>query len=462
MLQNDEGWKKNITFVRKMSILPGVRTYIETHQLLPEKEQPVIVGVSGGADSVALLAVLQRLGYRCIAAHCNFQLRGEESVRDEAFVTAYARTLNIAFVKIAFHTTAYASEHQLSIEMAARRLRYEWFEELRLRHDAQAIAVAHHRDDNVETVLMNLMRGTGIRGMGGMRPKNGCLVRPFLFLSREEITAWLAAQGLAYVTDSSNLSEVYLRNFIRLRILPLLKEVNPLAGEAIARTVGQLAAVEAVYQSVVDQARAAIFAGGERLSIVGLQQYPSPEAILYELLVPFHFSRQLTSDIFRALESESGKIFYSPTHRLIKDRTHLLLSPRTSADSPLPCLLTTPEGEAEGGTFSLHFRVQAIDEDFHLSKDKHTACFDLDKLRFPLSLRHWQAGDWFVPFGMQGRKKLSDYFTDHKHSRLDKEQTAVLCSGEDIIWIVGERTDERYKIRKTTKNAWIVNFLGNK
>jgi tRNA(Ile)-lysidine synthase len=216
-----------------------IRLYIEKYRLLSE-DRPVLVGLSGGADSVALLGVLVRLGYPCIALHCNFHLRGEESDRDEAFACEFAESLEVPFHKIDFDTISYAGEKHLSIEMAARELRYAWFEEMRERLGGQAIAVAHHRDDNVETVLMNLIRGTGIRGMSGIRPRNGFIVRPLLCVSREDILAWLVDQGYAYMVDSTNLSDAYTRNFIRLNVLPLLEEINPSARNTIARSAEHL------------------------------------------------------------------------------------------------------------------------------------------------------------------------------------------------------------------------------
>ena len=220
-----------------------IRLYIEKYRLLSE-DRPVLVGLSGGADSVALLGVLVRLGYPCIALHCNFHLRGEESDRDEAFACEFAESLEVPFHKIDFDTISYAGERHLSIEMAARELRYAWFEEMRERLGGQATAVAHHRDDNVETVLMNLIRGTGIRGMSGIRPRNGFIVRPLLCVSREDILAWLADQGYAYMVDSTNLSDAYTRNFIRLNVLPLLEEINPSARNTIARSAEHLSAAE--------------------------------------------------------------------------------------------------------------------------------------------------------------------------------------------------------------------------
>lgn len=436
-----------------------VRAYIEKHQLLTAN-RPVLVGVSGGADSIALLTVLVELGYSCIAAHCNFHLRGDESMRDEAFTEEYVRALNIPFLKTDFDTQDYASGHRLSIEMAARELRYNWFEKQRVATGAQAIAVAHHRDDSVETLLMNLVRGTGIRGMSGIRPKNGFVVRPLLAVSREDIVDWLAKRDLGYVTDSTNLSDAYTRNFIRLRVLPLLEELNPSVREAIARTSGHLASAEAVYLHVVEEARKAVVEPGDRLSISTLMRYPSPDAILYELLKAFNFTRTVAEEVYLSLTKESGKIFFSPTHRLIKDRDYLLLSPLVKEEA----VAYTLAGDEPiwTGPFKLSFQKVVIKEDFHIRKDKQIAYFDYDKLTFPLTLRTWKKGDWFIPFGMKGRKKLSDYFSDRKLSRLEKEQTWLLCSGDAVIWIVGERPDNRFCLDKATKCVLVVNFFSTK
>lgn len=436
-----------------------VRAYIEKYQLL-EESCPVLVGLSGGADSIALLTLLVKLGYSCIAAHCNFHLRGEESMRDERFAEEYAKTLQVPFLKTDFDTEQYAAANHLSIEMAARELRYNWFEEKRSETGAQAIAVAHHRDDSVETVLMNLVRGTGIRGMSGIRPKNGYVVRPLLCVTRKEITAWLDAGNISYVTDSTNLSDAYTRNFIRLRVLPLLEEINPSVRTAIARTVDHLSAAEAVYIHVVEQAKAEVLVEGNRISIPALMHYPSPDAILYELLKAYNFSRTVSEDIYASLEGEPGKLFFSPTHRLVKDRDYLLLS--SIETKPEQTYVLSGNEEKWVGPIELSFNRVVISENFHIRKDKNIAYFDYDKLAFPLTLRTWKDGDWFIPFGMKGRKKLSDYFSDRKFSRFEKERVWLLCSGNDIIWIVGERPDNRYSIGSATKCALIVNFFSTK
>lgn len=436
-----------------------VRSYIERNRLLSDDDRrPVLVGLSGGADSVALLSVLVRLGYACVALHCDFHLRGEESERDAAFARTFAESLGVPFYQTDFDTVAYAREHHLSIEMAARALRYAWFEELRERLGAQAIAVAHHRDDSVETVVMNLIRGTGIRGLTGIRPRNGFVVRPLLCVSRADIVAWLENQGIRYVTDSTNLSDAYTRNFIRLNVLPLLERINPSVREAIARSAEHLSAVASVYAYEIAQAREEVIVSEGCLSIEALCRFPAPEAILYELLKEYGFSRWVSAEVFDALRKESGKVFYSKTHRLLKDRAYLWIVP-LEREAEKTSFLLDPSREIYREPVGLTFRELPITPDFQIEKNRRFAYFDADKLRFPLTLRKWREGDWFVPFGMKGRQKLSDYFSDHKFSRIEKEKAWLLCSGDAIIWLIGERADNRFRIDSGTKRVLAVNFL---
>ena len=436
-----------------------VRSYIERNRLLSDDDRrPVLVGLSGGADSVALLSVLVRLGYACVALHCDFHLRGEESERDAAFARTFAESLGVPFYQTDFDTVAYAREHHLSIEMAARALRYAWFEELRERLGAQAIAVAHHRDDSVETVVMNLIRGTGIRGLTGIRPRNGFVVRPLLCVSRADIVAWLENQGIRYVTDSTNLSDAYTRNFIRLNVLPLLERINPSVREAIARSAEHLSAVASVYAYEIARAREEVIVSEGCLSIEALCRFPAPEAILYELLKEYGFSRWVSAEVFDALRKESGKVFYSKTHRLLKDRAYLWIVP-LEREAEKTSFLLDPSREIYREPVGLTFRELPITPDFQIEKNRRFAYFDADKLRFPLTLRKWREGDWFVPFGMEGRQKLSDYFSDHKFSRIEKEKAWLLCSGDAIIWLIGERADNRFRIDSGTKRVLAVNFL---
>lgn len=530
-------------------MIQKIRAYIDKYQLL-SPGRPVIVALSGGADSVALADILVRLGYSAIALHCNFHLRQDESQRDETFARTFAQnTLGIPFHKKDFDTTTYAARRHLSIEMAAREQRYAWFEEMRRTHHAQAIAVAHHRDDSVETLLLNLVRGSGLRGLTGIRPRNGQIIRPLLAVSRDDILDWLSVRGLGYVTDSTNLTDAYTRNFIRHRIIPLLEEINPAARDTLARSAAHLASAEPIYDAVIRQARHDVMICENELSIQKLLAYPSPETVLYELLRPYGFSRPVAEAVFRSLDNISGKQFFSPAYRLIKDRDTLLLVPRLptapvaspkagTAPAAIPATRTSasyraapskpkivsqeparasseaapkhspasghaaicglqtvlpdvnrktlPAGAAapnpaipcrgaecyllDEKTESFSHPVQlswekivltdgeaiSLQEKYPFRERPDTACFDYEKLRFPLTLRRWQQGDWFIPFGMKGRKKVSDYFTDRKFSRLDKEKSWLLCSGNDILWIIGERTDNRFRITEETKIMLVV------
>ena len=432
-----------------------IQQYIIQHQLL-SGEKPVVVGISGGADSVALLHILVSLGYKCIAAHCNFNLRGDESFRDEQFTIDFTKRLQIPLCKISFETNKYAQENRLSVEMAARELRYRWFEELLNTYDADAVAVAHHRDDSVETLLINLTRGSGLTGLTGIKPKNGNVVRPFLCVSREDIYAYIENNSLEYVTDSSNSSDIYTRNFIRLKVIPLLEEINPSVKASLARTANHLYDASLIYNHSIEEARKVI-TQNNRLSISALLSFPAPATILYEMLKPYGFSRTVCESIFTVLEKDSGKIFYSSTHRLLKDRSDLLIDVLSGEDNR--AYLINLEDDNVDLPVELKPEIVVIKEDYQIEKDKKFAYFDFDKLSFPLVLRHWQEGDWFVPFGMKGKKKISDYFSDKKFSLFDKEKTWLLCSGQDVIWIVGERTDNRYRIEKTTKRVLKLKFI---
>lgn len=432
-----------------------IQQYIIQHQLL-SGEKPVVVGISGGADSVALLHILVSLGYKCIAAHCNFNLRGDESFRDEQFTIDFTKRLQVPLCKISFETNKYAQENRLSVEMAARELRYRWFEELLNTYDADAVAVAHHRDDSVETLLINLTRGSGLTGLTGIKPQNGNVVRPLLCVSREDIYAYIENNGLEYVTDSSNSSDIYTRNFIRLKVIPLLEEINPSVKASLARTANHLYDASLIYNHSIEEARKVIIQNN-RLSISALLSFPAPATILYEMLKPYGFSRTVCESIFTVLEKDSGKIFYSSTHRLLKDRSDLLIDVLSGEDNR--AYLINLEDDNVDLPVELKPEIVVIKEDYQIEKDRKFAYFDFDKLSFPLVLRHWQEGDWFVPFGMKGKKKISDYFSDKKFSLFDKEKTWLLCSGQDVIWIVGERTDNRYRIEKTTKRVLKLKFI---
>ena len=395
-----------------------VAQYINQKRLFMPTDK-VIIALSGGADSVALLCLLQTLGYNCEAAHCNFHLRGKESDRDEAFVCQLCAKRQVPLHIVHFNTVRTAEERHISIEMAARELRYEWFEEIRRKSGANVIAVAHHRDDSVETLLLNLIRGTGINGLRGIRPKNEHIVRPLLCLDRKEIINYLNRTGQDYVTDSTNLQDEYTRNKIRLNLLPMMQEINPSVKESIFNTAEHLSEVSIIYKKSIEEATKRVQTA-EGICIDALMQETAPETLLFEILYPLGFNAAQIRDIYRALEGQQ-------------------------VEQPL-----------------LAMEKYSLTPDFIIPRDKEVACFDADKLLHPLSLRLWQQGDVFTPFGMKGRKKVSDYMTDRKFSLLRKEQQWVLCCGKDIIWLVGERTDNRFRIDSSTQRVLIIHIIKKK
>lgn len=399
----------------------------------------VLVALSGGADSVALLRVLLQLGYRCEAAHCNFHLRGAESDRDEAFVACLCETLRVPLHKADFQTKEYAAERGISIEMAARELRYAWFESLLPVCGARVIAVAHHRDDSVETFLLNLVRGTGIKGLKGIAAVNGRVVRPMLGVSRADILDYLEALQQDYVTDSTNLVDEYMRNKIRLNVLPLLRELNPSVDDTLAETAMRLSDTSAVYQQAMHEAVQRV-RKENCISIAGLLAEVAPQALLYELLYPLGFNSAQVGEVFRSLKAESGRRFLSKEWELLKDRDFLLLRP-VGGEYPAPELL-----------------VQEADKDsVEIEKDNRIAFLDADTVMQPLVLRKWQSGDAFVPFGMKGKKSVRNYLKDRKKTLFEKENQYVVfnVSGE-VVWLVNERIDDRFKVTGKTQRVLVL------
>lgn len=416
--------------------------YIERHKLFSPDDK-ILVALSGGADSVALLRLLLSLGYTCEAAHCNFHLRGAESDRDEHFVRQLCLEHRVALHTVHFDTEQEAKERHISIEMAARELRYAWFEKTREACNAAVIAVAHHRDDSVETLLLNLIRGTGINGLRGIRPRNGHIVRPLLCLDREEIIGYLESIGQSHVTDSTNLQDEYTRNKIRLNLLPLMQEINPSVKDSILKTAEHLDDAASIYNISIEKAKQRVRTP-EGISISALMQETAPETVLFEILHPLGFNAAQVRDICRTLDGQPGKIFTNADWRIVKDRDSLLIeSMQEAAEQPV-----------------LEMKEYPYTPDFIIPRGKNTACLDADKLKHPLSLRLWRQGDTFVPFGMKGRKKVSDYLTDRKFSLLHKRQQWVLCCGNDIVWLVGERTDNRFRIDGKTRKALVISIAG--
>ena len=428
-------------------MLRRIQQFIEKNQLL-ESRKLYLVGLSGGADSVALLLILRELGYRIEAAHCNFKLRGEESDRDEIFVRELCAHYNIPIHVIHFDTKEYANLHKVSIEMAARDLRYGYFRQLCKDINAEGVCIAHHRDDAVETLLMNLLRGAGIHGLTGIRPKNDIVIRPLLCVSRQEILEYLDSIGQSYVTDSTNLIDDVLRNKIRLRVLPLLDEIAPGATVNIDKTANYLREAEQVYEAEMQREKSMLSIDAGEVSITELLQQPSPSAFLHEWLSPLGFNTSQTEQILHAVNGEPGREFMSATHTLVVDRTSLLVEPIRPAMKSIKI--------PEAGTYryddATTYKIDITDE-INISKSADVATIDADKVKFPLTIRPIENGDWFIPYGMTGRKLVSDYLTDKKFSILQKRRQLVLTDAlGSIIWLVGCRTDNRVKVsNETTK-----------
>jgi tRNA(Ile)-lysidine synthase len=430
-----------------------VQTYIQDHQLLTQKGR-IIVGVSGGTDSVVMLHVLMSLGYDCVIAHCNFHLRMDESDRDELFVRNLAKELKVPYYSVDFETTKYAEEHKKSIEMAARDLRYAWFYELLYNHDAQAIAVAHHADDSIETMLMNLVRGTGLKGLTGIQPRNHKVVRPLLCCNRLELETYLVRFDLDHIEDSTNASVDYQRNKFRNEVLPLLTEINPSVRQTLYDSLERFEGIWAIYQQAIDAMKQLIVRNGPGLVKMDIDAIKIQEHIptlMYELLHPYGFGPAVIEQVTGQLDGESGKVFFSETYRLIKDRKYLLIS--KIDDNPAQDFIITEDESIIEFPFLLKINKQPVTPDFEVSKEVTRIHVDASRLTYPLVLRRWKEGDAFFPFGMKQRKKVSDFFIDNKLSLFEKEHSWILVSNNEIVWIVGQRLDNRFCVTKETKEV---------
>lgn len=439
------------------SIVKKVLSFIKSEGLF-SPDSRIIVAVSGGADSVMLLRVLVSAGFDCVAAHCNFHLRGDESDRDQSFVDSLCAELSVPLEIVHFQTEEYAAQHKLSIEMAARELRYGWFEQIRVKHGADVIAVAHHADDVVETFLMNIVRGTGIHGLTGIKPVAGRIVRPLLCLYRSEIEEYMRLNSFAYVTDSTNLQQDYLRNKFRLSVIPLLQSVNPAVKANILNDIGHLRDVEAIYNARVSQLRQTVVnedADGElRVVIRELLATEAPSTLLFEYLSPLGFTVTQCSDMVESARNANvGRVWQSQSHTSYLDRGVFTVKPSREDDSSEVIVTEEDvrEGKKAGG---LSFAIMLAAE-VRFSKGNTVAYADFDKVAFPLVVRTWRAGDVICPLGMNGRaKKVSDVLIDSKISISEKSAVKVVADATGkIMWVVGLRSDERFSLTEKTSVA---------
>ncbi len=432
-----------------------VDLYINRQQLL-YKGRKYLVALSGGADSVALLRCLCHLGYTLEAIHCNFKLRGDESDRDEAFCKSLCQKLNIPFHVVHFDTKAYATLHKISIEMAARNLRYSYFERLRVDIDAEGICVAHHQNDVAETILLNMVRGTGISGLEGIHPKNGNILRPMLSVSRQEVLNYLSAINQPYVTDSSNLVPDVKRNKIRLQVLPLLEELNP----AIIHQLSILGE-QAHEASKVIGASLKDYSLREEASINDLLREPSTEYAVYFFLKDKGFTGKQIRQIAQSLDSPTGTKWISASHELVIDRGRLIV--HTVNDLPTKHLRIPEEGRyVYNDNLSITLRPTVRTSEWQIPKTSLHIALDADKVAMPLVLRPTSEGDRFKPLGMKGSKLVSDLLTDCKKSIIEKERQLVLVdANQQIIWVVGVRPNHACRITDTTQNILDITINNN-
>ena len=440
-------------------MLDTIKQFFKEHEI--DKKAGFIIAVSGGADSITLLHAFKYLNLRIYALHCNFNLRGKESNMDEQFVKRFCETYGIPMSVKHFDTQEYAKQKGISIEMAARELRYEWFEEMRQKKKMDYIVVGHHADDLAETLFINICRGTGIKGLTGIRPVKDHILRPLLSRSREEIIAYIEQNQLGYRTDSTNNSLDYVRNKIRHMIIPVCKDINPSFLNTVRENCNTLKEVEQIYRYGIDRLKEEVISEENGEILIDIQKTlatPAPYTLLFEILRPYGFNATQIEDILASSDAIPGKQFEAEEYLLTKGRIYWRLFNILEKEDERTLLADSGEYHVDDMIFQLD--EQNIDDTFIIPCDLNTGCFDLDKITYPLVLRHWSTGDWFCPLGMKrSKKKLSDFFTDLKFSAKQKKECLILQSGKDIIWVVGHRIDDRYKVSPATKRVLIIKQL---
>ncbi len=449
----------------------------------------ILLTVSGGIDSILMCELFYNAKLKFGIAHCNFKLRADESDTDENFVSALAEKYGVPFHSISFDTATYAKKNKLSIQIAARQLRYSWFEEIREHFNYKYIATAHHQDDSIETFFINIIRGTGISGLHGILPKQGNIIRPMLFTTKNEIETYVKKHKLKYRLDSSNASDKYVRNKIRHLVTPVLKELNPGIENTINKNIQHLRDVEIIYRNEIELRRTKIVKNKKDsffISIKLLKKLQPITTYLYEFLKPFNFNISIVEEIISALDGISGKQFFSDTHRLIKDREYLIIEPRSEKQEPRSekqqprnkkqearnknqepriktivseLLISNTQKGIELDSYKLKFKSEGNNPKCEIPSSSSVAFLDFDKLEFPLEIRKWQRGDMFYPLGMKSKKKLSDFFIDKKLSIIEKENLWLLTSKGKIVWIIGQRIDDRFKITDNTIKKYIVELI---
>jgi len=450
------GWDKNTHTKNNMNLLQQYTNYIKTQDLFQQKDR-LLIAVSGGIDSVVLCELTKRAGYDFAIAHCNFQLRGEDSTRDEKFVQELAVKYGVPFFVTHFDTNTISKQEKKSIEEAARDLRYEWFEAIQTANGFNYILTAHHADDNVETVVMQFFRGTGIKGLRGILPKQHRIIRPLLFARRAELETFLTENNLQHITDHTNTESDYTRNHFRNNILPLIEKNYPGAKENILKNIDRFTGVELLYKQSIDQQKKKLLEnkGNEvHIPVLKLLKTVPLKTVMYEVIKDYGFTAHQTTDAIALLKSETGKYIQSPTHRMIKNRSWIIITPNQSGEAQ-NILIEENDSRIEFGGKCIELqKFQNIS--YKIQNSTVIAQVSLDAIKFPLLLRKWKQGDYFYPLGMQKKKKLSRFFTDQKLSLSDKQNTWVIEMDKKILWIVGLRIDDRFKIMPSTEQVFTI------
>ncbi|MGW8314602.1 MAG: tRNA lysidine(34) synthetase TilS [Bacteroidales bacterium] len=430
--------------------------YLKKEGLCSPSDQ-LLLAVSGGVDSVVMAHLFRAAGYHCALAHCNFQLRGKESDADEMSVRSLSDYLEYPVYVKRFDVEGTISEQGGSVQMVARELRYQWFQELAVQHGFDAIATAHNLNDSIETFFLNLIRGTGIRGLLGIPAKNRNVIRPLLFSTRKAIMAYARRQQITFREDASNLETKYTRNKIRHDLLPVMEQIHPGIEDTMAMNMQRLQEVESIFINAVETERERLFVreGDQTCVEIGSLRSLAPLGTwLYELFSPFGFSSAQCAGIEQMMNAPPGSRSVSPTHQLFKDRDRLILV-KSQVKEVQRYYLDSPELPSSL-PFSMDIEIVAREQLKKIPGDPLTACLDFDTIQFPLTLRHWLHGDYFYPLGMDQMKKISDFFVDNKVPVPDKERAWILASGRKIVWIIGYRIDHRYRITDQTRKVLIL------
>ena len=434
-------------------------------QKLFQKEERILLAFSAGIDSVVLAELLLASKFQIGIAHVNFQLRGNESDENENFAKAFAAKHGLAFYSIRFDTEAFAVQEKISIQMAARKLRYDWFETIRLQEHYDSIATAHHLSDSIETFFINVSRGTGIAGLHGISLHINYIKRPLLPFTKKEITAYAEKNNFEWQEDSSNQKDAYLRNQIRHHIVPEFEKINPSFANQMDELLLEISEVEKIkniWLSDLQNIGLEKKDGHIRISIDWLKSLAQGKYFLSQTLKSFGFSITSSNDCWKALDKQSGIQFFSASHRLVKDRTHLLIETLSEEQLAQQAAATHFLWQPSQMVLDLGpFVIEGLESTSVPSLDglsAKQACLNADLLEFPLQIRKWQAADSFQPLGMQGNKKLSDFFIDEKFSLIEKDNTFVMVSGTDIVWVIGHRISEKYKVNHNCKSTYLFNI----